>query len=357
MRRYLMTPTRMMGSLVADLVQWAKDVQRMLETAAAQCELEELDQMARRYASAPFDGALDALRALAVLASLSPSTFANTEVNLAPLRLQALANRGDGLALLQKVGQRFLNLVTDSTMELGDELVELLSVGYREAATLRLSDPAAAAAFDMLAAYHRRVVAAMPVILATKALAKHRATERPPPVNLSLFQQDGAEMSNDNLYRYQLWRDWEWDRIGGAVCWIMLNPSVADQALDDNTIRVCRGYGRRWGRRGFLVLNLYALRSTDPAALASASDPVGALNDARLAALPYQVAKAGGLVVCAWGAHRFAQPRASEVVQRLREQRVPLHVLHLTSEGHPHHPLRLPANLSPQPWNPPRGAG
>jgi len=167
-----------------------------------------------------------------------------------------------------------------------------------------------------------------------------------------LAQEDGAELSLCQLYRYLLWREWS----GAGVCFIMLNPSVADATVNDNTIRLCMGYARRWHRRGIvrgrgiMVLNMYALRSTDPAALALAADPLGPENDTWLRSVPLQVHQAGGIVVCAWGAHKFATGRALEVVTQLRAQQVPLHVLRFTGGGHPHHPLRLPADLLPLPW-------
>jgi hypothetical protein len=50
--------------------------------------------------------------------------------------------------------------------------------------------------------------------------------------------------------------------------------------------------------------------------------------------------------VAAWGAHGTFQGRDQSV--RLLVPK--LHYLRLTKDGHPGHPLYLPADLKPQPW-------
>lgn len=74
----------------------------------------------------------------------------------------------------------------------------------------------------------------------------------------------GAVISQDQLYRYLLWRRWG---TGPVVTWLMCNPSTADATVDDATIRKCTGFAKRWGFDGIHVINLFALRSRDPLAL------------------------------------------------------------------------------------------
>ncbi len=148
-------------------------------------------------------------------------------------------------------------------------------------------------------------------------------------------------------YRYTLGRIWD-DRLPVAT-FLMLNPSTADANRDDATIRRCLGFARSWQAGGLLVVNLYALRATNPAELLTHADPVGPANDAVLttvltAHLPGD--DTGAPLVAAWGAHRAAAARASHVFALLRGRGLRPRCLGTTSGGHPRHPLRLSATTS-----------
>lgn len=145
----------------------------------------------------------------------------------------------------------------------------------------------------------------------------------------------GAVISADGVYRYTLKR-----RIPQVVRWIrpvlfvMLNPSTADAVADDPTIRKCMGFARLFGGTELTVVNLFALRATDPQALAAHPDPVGPDNDRHI---EHQVERHRhlGLVIAAWGAHRFARPRGFDVLRRFG----PFSCLGVTADGSPRHPL------------------
>lgn len=143
-------------------------------------------------------------------------------------------------------------------------------------------------------------------------------------------------------YRYQLSRQWD---TGRHLTVIMLNPSTADGTQDDPTIRRCIGFARRRGLAGLQVVNLFALRSTDPAALRSHPDPVGPRNTEFI----LEAAK-DSLMVAAWGAHAFAGPRAAEVAATLTGAGVNLQAWGTTKAGHPRHPLYLPNDAVLNPW-------
>lgn len=149
-----------------------------------------------------------------------------------------------------------------------------------------------------------------------------------------------AVISPCEHYRYALHRRWQ---IGNrSVLWVMLNPSTADADIDDPTIRRCLGFSQAWSFDHLMVGNLYALRSTQPAALWTAEDPVGPENDAHLRAM----AKSAAQIICAWGAN--AKPaRANAVIKLLREY-APVCALRMTKSGAPSHPLYLSGNLTPQ---------
>jgi hypothetical protein len=143
----------------------------------------------------------------------------------------------------------------------------------------------------------------------------------------------GAAFSRDRRYRYRLWR--RWDRSRPPVAFCMLNPSTADARRDDPTIRRCIGFARDWGYGGIEVVNIFALRATDPRDLRSARDPVGPRNDAFILR-----AAAGSPVVIAWGVHGALRDRASATL-KLFGARSRLLALGRTRSGAPRHPLYL----------------
>lgn len=153
-----------------------------------------------------------------------------------------------------------------------------------------------------------------------------------------------ADLSPCGTYRYTLER-W-WDREKPAAVFVMLNPSTADAEQDDATIRRCVGFAQRWELGGLVVVNLFALRSTDPAALLTHADPVGPGNDAAIVA----AAARSPVIVAAWGAHKSIRGNRDAYVRELveRDGTRQLVCLGKTKDGHPRHPVRLPAALEPQ---------
>jgi hypothetical protein len=143
-------------------------------------------------------------------------------------------------------------------------------------------------------------------------------------------------------YRYLLTRIWDIDLP--VMTWVMLNPSTADALRDDPTItRITHrtnGFARRpgLGVGGIRVVNLFALRATDPDALRTHPDPVGPLNDVFVR----QAVAGASLVVCAWGAGGVLRGRATTVTRRLTRVGARPHCLGVTSTGQPRHPLYLP---------------
>lgn len=151
-----------------------------------------------------------------------------------------------------------------------------------------------------------------------------------------------ADISQDGLYRYSLGRRWD-DTLPECV-FIMLNPSTADAAQDDPTIRRCMRFARDFGCGSLLVGNLYAFRATDPRDLFGSTEPTGgAKNDAVLADLMGR----GEYVIAAWGNHGKSA-RVTEVASLLGAMR--LKALGTTKSGAPRHPLYVPASATPVEW-------
>jgi hypothetical protein len=124
----------------------------------------------------------------------------------------------------------------------------------------------------------------------------------------------------------------------------MLNPSTADDKIDDPTIRRCMGFARREGYFGINVVNLYALRATNPKTVQTASDPVGPENDSYIQG----ICLACGEVIVAWGRWTFARQRIQEVSEMLSG--VTLKCLGINKDGSPKHPLYVPKNAVFVPW-------
>lgn len=157
-----------------------------------------------------------------------------------------------------------------------------------------------------------------------------------------------ARLSSCGTYRYSLTRSWDESQL--RVLWVMCNPSTADADQDDQTLRACQDFTRRWGYGSLTVANLFALRSPHPDRLRQHPDPIGPSNDAVLAAAFADVDRYA-LVIAAWGDHGAYMHRGL-IVHRMAERVDRLmHALAFSKVGRPRHPLYLPRTLEPLPWS------
>jgi hypothetical protein len=163
---------------------------------------------------------------------------------------------------------------------------------------------------------------------------------------VDLLQRAGATVSACGRYRYSLWRVWDY-RLP-ALAWCLLNPSTADAARDDATTRRLRAFSRAWGFGGYLLVNLFALRATDPADLRKAADPVGPANDAAILRATTRCSS----VVVAWGAHGGFRGRDGTVMKMLAGATVKVECLGISRGGRPRHPLRLARTTRLAPFPP-----
>ena len=143
-----------------------------------------------------------------------------------------------------------------------------------------------------------------------------------------------AFFSKDRLYRYALWRIWD-DKLP-KVLFIGLNPSTADEIIDDPTIRRCMRYAQEWGYGGYIMGNIFAYRSTDPMQLKIIDNPIGIENNYWLKKLHAEAS----LTIGAWGNHGKYLSRGKTIIDNL-------YCLKITKEGHPSHPLYLSSKLKP----------
>lgn len=158
-----------------------------------------------------------------------------------------------------------------------------------------------------------------------------------------LLERGSAVISECGQYRYSLSRD-----LGGhsPFCiFIMLNPSTADADLDDPTIRRCMSFAKREGCGKLFVLNLFALRATDPDTMLSHNDPEGPDNwehfRRRFGSANYidPLTQDKDIVICAWGAHGDHRDQDKTVMGWLDGWIVEPFCLGATKSGQPKHPL------------------
>ena len=163
------------------------------------------------------------------------------------------------------------------------------------------------------------------------------------------FERDdrGAGAVVVGRYRYSLSR-W-WRRVGPRIAWVMLNPSTADAAQDDPTIRRVVGFSKAWGFTHVEVVNLFAYRTPSPARLwERRCDIVGPQNRDYLRAAIF----AADRVMVAWGAAKDGRIAAQvdAVKAIVRPAGILPQCLGTTQSGAPRHPLYLAADTKPVRW-------
>ena len=158
-----------------------------------------------------------------------------------------------------------------------------------------------------------------------------------------------ASFSTCEAYRYLL--TWRWSDAPLLVAW-MLNPSTATHEKLDPTIAGLVSRARAWGRGGVRVINLFAFRATQPAAMKAAADPIGPHNDSVSLDALHNAAAAGDEVVCGWGAHGKHRGRDTEAAALAARASVQLHCLKVNQDGSPQHPLYIAHSVVPRPWAP-----
>jgi hypothetical protein len=154
-------------------------------------------------------------------------------------------------------------------------------------------------------------------------------------------------LSSCRRYRYTLWRQWSADASSPYVNFVLLNPSTADERNDDNTVRRCIDFTKRWGYSALCITNLFCYRTTYPEQLLKCKDPFGRFNKMWL----IRIARGADLVIAGWGINGDYLAQDWHVRALIdRRARKPLHCLGLTAQGHPKHPLFLPAITPHQPF-------
>lgn len=162
----------------------------------------------------------------------------------------------------------------------------------------------------------------------------------------------GAILSDDERYRYLLWRPTENKEPSykRPVTFIMLNPSTADHNEDDPTVRRCMDFGARWGFGSIVIVNLFAFRTPYPRelkeALGNDVDIEGPDNEFHV----LNAAEHSDLIVAAWGTHGEIDQQDVNMLAAVINSGYELHHLGLTAKNMPKHPVRLAKTTKPELW-------
>lgn len=136
-------------------------------------------------------------------------------------------------------------------------------------------------------------------------------------------------------YRYVLWRIW--DNSKPKVMFIGLNPSIANEEIDDPTIRRVKSLAKNWGYGGVYMLNLFTYVTAYPEQLKKCENPLK-LADLYLKKYAAKSEK----IIFAWGNFKEAEKRGREVMKMFSG-----YILIKNKNGSPRHPLYVPGDVMP----------
>lgn len=152
-----------------------------------------------------------------------------------------------------------------------------------------------------------------------------------------------ATFSDDRKYRYSLTRIWDESKRLMTFC--MLNPSTADEIVNDPTIERCQRRTQMMGFGGLIVVNIFAYRSTDPRELLKVEDPIGPNNNEH-------IVRAFGrshAAICGWGKHGSIRGRGNDVLGLIKLYGWTPMALKINKDGSPAHPLYIGYDVQPKP--------
>lgn len=76
-------------------------------------------------------------------------------------------------------------------------------------------------------------------------------------------------MSNNDAFidtseNFRYWLKRKWGEKDSFVNFVLLNPSTADEKIDDRTVKSCIARAKRMGFCGIYITNLFAFRTKSP---------------------------------------------------------------------------------------------
>ncbi len=157
-----------------------------------------------------------------------------------------------------------------------------------------------------------------------------------------------AIISDCGLYRYELRRIWD-ESLPPYVSG-MLNPSTADDKIDDATITRNIRRAQLIGCGSLIVWNLGAGRATAPKTWKAMRDPIGPDNDGHIERILIECRDRNGVAVVGWGNHGVFKGRDKLVIALAHRVGIVFQCVAINAGGQPKHPLYAAYDDPLIPW-------
>ena len=145
-----------------------------------------------------------------------------------------------------------------------------------------------------------------------------------------------SELVEIDDHRYTLWRRFkEGTPLSRMVAFIGLNPSTATPDKLDPTVSKCEHWAKAWGFDGFVMLNLFSYRATEPAEMKVQGEDASGWPDNHEAIK--SICSESGLIVCCWGNDGACMQQSSTFRTLLTH--LEKYALAINKTGEPKHPL------------------
>ncbi len=151
-----------------------------------------------------------------------------------------------------------------------------------------------------------------------------------------------TKMVGDERVRYSLT-----NKGDNPLIVIGINPSTADKDKPDATMRRVMGFAERYGFDSFVMLNVYPLRATNPAALPQECD--AELHTANIREIVNIVSsRPGPSILLAYGGNinsrKYLRPCLRDIVEAIKPYSPKYFQIGpvLNRDGSPKHPLMAP---------------
>lgn len=161
-----------------------------------------------------------------------------------------------------------------------------------------------------------------------------------------------ATFSDDRKHRFTLERRWTGaTELDPFALWIGMNPSTADEYVDDTTVRRETTYTRTWKLHRYVKVNICSYRATNPYDILEAEiERMEKENLKRV--LLHALDKRCRRVLLAFGNVPSPLVRSrNHLLKLLRKFDVEAECLGITKNGWPRHPSRLAHGIVPSIWH------